>query len=127
MMMNQNKNTCRTGDSRSSERPQILPRQRLREQLRQEASSRAERPSRSVGRLTSFDALPCPEYGAEVDQERDIIEELLYIQHCRSALERCLDRGSARLHYRWGDGHVTTTSFQRMRQGRVRVFGFQAR
>lgn len=126
-MMNQNKNTCRTNDSRSSERPRILPRQRLREQLRQEASSRAERLSRSVGRLTSFDALPCPEYGAEVDQERTMIDELLYIQHCRSALERCLDQGSARLRYRWADGRVTVTSFQRMRQGRVRVFGFQAR
>lgn len=107
-------------------RPQILPRQRLREQLRQEANSRAERLSRSVSRLTSFDALPCPEYGEEVLQERAIIDELLYLQHCRSALEHCLEQGSARLHYRWGDGRVTTTSFQRMRQGRVRVFGLQA-
>ena len=121
-----NQNTYNPNGSRNTERPQILPRQCLREQLRQNANSCAERLSRSVGRMTSFDALPCPEYGAEVDQERGIIDELLYIQHCRSALERCLDSGSARLHYRWVDGRVTTTSFQRMRQGRVRVFGLQA-
>ena len=55
-----------------------------------------------------------------------MIDELLYIQHCRSALERCLDQGSARLRYRWEDGRVTVTSFRRLRQGRVQVRGLCA-
>lgn len=118
-MMNQNRNPSNAG------RPQIFPQQRLREQLRQEANSRAERLSRSVGRLTSFDELPCPEYEDEVTWERAIVDQLLYLQHCRLALERCLDQGGARLRYRWGDGRVTLTSFQRIRQGRVRVLGLQ--
>lgn len=105
----------------------VYARQVLREKLRLEAAAHAGRLTRSVGRLTSCDELPCPEYGEEVQNERLLIDRLLYLQHCRSALERCLEQGGARLRYRWSDGVVTTTSFQRLRQGRVRVSGLEQR
>ncbi len=104
-------------------KPQVLPSQVLRERLRQSANLQAQQLSRSVGRLTSCDAMPCPEYGEEVAKEREVIGQLLYLQHCRTALERCLDCGSSRLRYRWEDGRVTVTSFRRLRQGRVQVRG----
>lgn len=105
----------------------VYARQALREQLRLEAAEQAQRLSRSVGRLTSCDALPCPDYGDEVQRECLLIDQLLYFQHCRSALERCLEHGGARLRYRWSDGTLTVTCFQRLRQGRVRVSGLEHR
>ncbi len=105
----------------------VYARQVLREQLRQEAAAQAQRLNRSVGRLTSCDSLPCSEYGGEVQRECVLIERLLYLQHCRSALEHCLEHGSARLRYRWKDGALTVTTFQRLRQGRVRVSGLESR
>lgn len=105
----------------------VYARQVLREQLRQEAAAQAQRLSRSVGRLASCDSLPCPEYGGEVQQECVLIDRLLYLQHCRSALERCLEHGSSRLRYRWRDGVLTVTAFQRLRQGRIRVSGLESR
>lgn len=105
----------------------VYARQALREQLRQEAAGQVQQLSRSVGRLASCDALPCPEYGDEVRRERLLIDQLLYLQHCRSALERCLEQGGARLRYRWSDGGITVTTFQRLRQGRVRVTGLERR
>lgn len=118
--MTQNKNNV---NSAANSKPQILPRQVLRERLRQSASLCTEQLSRSVGRLSSCDALPCVEYGDEVKREQEMIGRLLYLQHCRTALERCLDCGSARLRYRWEDGQVTETTFRRLRQGRVQVRG----
>lgn len=97
----------------------------FREQLRQSSSLQAARLSRSVGRLTSCDARPCLEYREEVDAEYGLIDRLLYVQCCRSSLERCIDSGCARLTYRWRDGRVTVTKFRRTAPGRVRVFGFQ--
>lgn len=102
---------------------QEYPIQMLREELRQRSGRQAALLSRSVGRLTSCDALPCPEYREEVAAEYAVVDRLLYIQQCRSSLERCISSGSARLRYRWGNGTVTETRFRRVGPGRVRVSG----
>lgn len=104
-------------------KPQTFPAYQLRESLRLQAAERARMLSRSVGRQTSYDALPCPEYALEVGLEYQLVDALLYLQQARNALEHCLSRGSARLSYRWQDGRVTLTRFRRVRPGRVVVWG----
>lgn len=98
----------------------------LREDLRQRANDHALRLSRSVGRLTSCDSLPCLEYGDEVATEHALAEKLFYVQHCREALERCIGVGGATLCYRWADGVVTYTRFRKVGPGRVKVTGLMA-
>ena len=83
---------------------EYFPISTLREELRLRASEYAGRLSRSVGRLTSCDRLPCLEYAEEVAAEHALAEKLFYAQHCRDALERCIDVGGAALRYRWADG-----------------------
>ena len=85
----------------SKRNAQEYPIQVLREKLRQRSSKQAALLSRSVGRLTSCDVQPCLEYRQEVAAEYEVIDRLLYIQQCRSSLERCIGSGSARLRYRW--------------------------
>lgn len=97
----------------------------LREDLRQRGNALTARLSRSVGRLTSCDLLPCMEYGDEVTFQRQLAEELFYIQSCRNALERCIGLGSAALRYRWSDGSVSFTRFRRTGPGQVRVSGLR--
>ena len=110
----------------SKKNAQEYPIQVLREKLRRQSNAQAARLSRSVGRLTSYDVQPCPEYRRELAAEYAVIDRLLYAQHCRSSLERCIASGSARLCYRWRDGHTTETSFRRTAPGRVRVSGLLA-
>lgn len=98
----------------------------IREDLRQRAAQEAALLSRSVGRLTSYDALPCTEYRQEVSSQYAIAERLLYLQQCRSTLEQCIASGASRLRYRWRDGHVTDTRFRKTSPGRVRVSGLLA-
>lgn len=98
----------------------------IREDLRQSSARQAALLSRSVGRLTSYDAQPCTEYGQEVKAQYAVIDELLYIQQCRNSLERCIASGSSRLRYRWRDGRVTDTRFRRTSPARVRVSGLLA-
>lgn len=100
----------------------ILPAEAAREDLRRRAVTQAEKLSRSVARLTSCDA-PCVEYTDEVLHEKAVIDDLLYYQHCRAALERCLENGNSSLRYRRQDGTVKTVSFQRQSLGRVRIQG----
>lgn len=95
----------------------------LRETLRQEASEKAVKISRSVARLTSCDLLPCLEYGEEVRSEFSLAQELFYLQHCRTALERTLGGSQARLRYRWPNGTVTVTRFKKIGPNRVKVVG----
>ncbi len=95
----------------------------LREELRQQANTLAARLSRSVGRLTSCDLLPCLEYGEEVAAEQSLAQKLFYLQNCRNALERCIASGGATLRYRWADGTVTRTRFRKIGPGRVRTTG----
>ena len=105
---------------------QEYPIQVLREKLRRQANQQAAQLSRSVGRLTSYDVQPCPEYRQEVAAEYAVIDRLLYAQNCRSSLERCIASGSARLFYRWRDGRTTETRFRRTAPGRIRVSGLLA-
>lgn len=112
--MNRQKNTPK---------PQHFPVDALRELLRQQAVDCSTRLSRSVARLTSCDALPCLEYGEEVQLEQALAEQLFYLQHCRNALERCIGAGGAVLRYRWADGRVTQTRFRRVGPSRVKVTG----
>ena len=102
---------------------QEYPIQVLREQLRQRGAGQVQTLSRSVSRLTSCDAQPCLEYREEVTAEYGTIDQLLYIQQCRAALERCIGRGHARLRYRWRNGRVTETTFRRTAPGRIKAFG----
>ena len=53
------------------------------------------------------------EYGAEVAQQHTLAEELLFIQHSRSALERAVAHGSSRLLWRWQDGSRSEVHFRR--------------
>ena len=98
----------------------LLPAETAREELRRRAVRQTEKLSRSVARLTSCDA-PCVEYADEVLYEKAVIDDLLYYQQCRAALERCLENKSATLHYRWQDGTVKTVSFQRLSLSRVSI------
>ncbi|MCH5174207.1 MAG: hypothetical protein J1D85_08405, partial [Bacteroidales bacterium] len=82
--------------------------------------------SRSVGRLTSCDVLPCLEYRSEIASEHAIIDRLIYVQECRNSLERCISSGAARLCYRWRNGEVTETRFRRTGPGRIRIIGLLA-
>lgn len=100
-----------------------LPIHVLRETLRASAMERTARLSRSVARRTSYDAMPCTEYGAEVAAQRRAMEDVLYVQRCRDALEQCISRGRARLRYRWADGTRTETCFRRTEPGRVKATG----
>ncbi len=85
----------------------------IRENLRQSSLRQAALRSRSVGRLTSCDAQPCLEHRAEIGVEYAVINQLLYVQQCRGALERCIAAGAVRLRYKWQDGHVTDTYKER--------------
>ena len=85
----------------------------IRLQLQQQSMDTAQRLSRSVGRAASVDHLPCAEYGEEVQRQHDLAEELLFLQHCRSALERAVDKGSSRLVWRWQDGAASEVRFRR--------------
>ena len=100
----------------------ILPAETAREELRRRAVRQTEKLSRSVARLTSCDA-PCVEYADEVLHEKAVIDDLLFYQCCRAALERCLENGNSSLRYRRQDGAVKTVSFQRQSLGRVRIQG----
>ena len=102
---------------------EYFPISTLREDLRLRASSHAARLSRSIARLTSCAPLPCLEYGEEVKVEQGLAESLFYTQHCRDALEKCIDAGSAALRYRWADGTVTVTRFRKVGPSRVKVVG----
>lgn len=103
---------------------QAFPVHILREKLRAQSVGCIQALSRSVARQTSYDALPCVEYQEEVLLEYEYVDKLLYAQNCRSALERCLEGGTARLRYRWRDGQVTVTRFRKY-QGHVEVWGLQ--
>lgn len=98
----------------------------LREDLRLQASALSQRLSRSVGRLTSCELLPCLEYGEEIEYQQQLVERLLYLQHCREALERCIHCGSVIQRYRWRDGTVSVTRFRRIGPARVRVSGLRS-
>ena len=108
---------------KNNQKAQQFPISVLREDLRQRSCAVAARLSRSVGRLTSCDHLPCMEYGEEVQAEQSLAKELFYLQHCRNALEHCIGSGGATLRYRWGDGRVTSTRFRKIGPGRVKVTG----
>lgn len=99
----------------------------LREDLRRQACACSEKLSRSVGRLSSCDSLPCLEYGEEVRVEQQLAERLFYLQNCRNALERCIHAGGARLRYRWADGTVTQTRLRKVSPSRVKVTGLTVR
>ena len=101
----------------------ILPISTAREALRASSIACTENLARSVSRLTSADAQPCLEYREEVLSEHLEAERLLYLQHCRAALERCIASGGAQLHYRRADGTVITTRFRRTSHGRVKIWG----
>ena len=110
----------------SKQTAQEYPIQVLREKLRLQSAEQAAQLSRSVGRLTSYDVQPCPEYRQEVAAEYAVIDQLLYAQNCRSSLERCIASGSARLFYRWRDGRTTETCYRWTSPGRSRIFGLLA-
>ena len=95
----------------------------LREELRLQSSALAQRLSRSVGRLTSCENAPCLEYGEEVRFEEDLIRRILYLQHCREALERCIAGSRVTVSYRKPDGSRGRTTFRKEGPNRVKVQG----
>lgn len=101
----------------------ILPVETARETLRARALSHAQTLARSVSRLTSADAQPCLEYGEEIAAQRSDMDALLFAQHCRCCLERCIAGGRSSLRYRFLDGSTACVRFQRLSLGRVRIRG----
>ena len=95
----------------------------LREELRLRSSALAQRLSRSVGRVTSCENAPCLEYGEEVRFEEELIRRLLYLQHCREALERCIPGSRVTVRFRRPDGSQGRTTFRKDGPNRVRVTG----
>lgn len=95
----------------------------LREELRQRSSALAQRLSRSVARMTSCENAPCLEYGDEVRIQQDLIRRVLYLQHCRDALERCIAGYRVTVRFRRPDGSQGRTTFRRDGPNRVRVTG----
>ena len=94
----------------------------LREKLREQAVERSARLHRSVARAATVEMAAFPEYDGEVQQERELIDELLYIQCCRASLERAIANGSGKLHWRWVNGETTVLTFKRdHNQMRMRV------
>lgn len=89
---------------------------RLRTELQHQSAETAERLRRSVCRATSVDLLPCLEYGHEVETQHMLAEDLLFLQHCRSALERAVGAGGSRLVWRWQSGARTEVRFRRENQ-----------
>ena len=104
---------------------EYFPISTLREDLRLRASGHAARLSRSVARLTSCDPLPCLEYGEEVRTEEELIRRLLYLQHCREALERCIAGARVTVSYRKPDGSRGRTTFRKAGPNRVKVTGLR--
>ena len=100
----------------------ILPTAAAREELRRRAAGQTEVLTRSVARLTSCDD-PCPEYSEEVRNEYAVVDELLFYQQCRAALERCLESDSAALRYKCMDESVREVCFKRISLGRVKIWG----
>ena len=98
----------------------------LREELRLRSSALAVKLSRSVGRLTSCENAPCLEYGEEVRYEEELIRSLLYLQHCREALERCIPGSRVTVRYRRPDGSYGRTTFRKEGVNRVQVTGLVA-
>lgn len=95
----------------------------LREELRRKASDAAQRLSRSVARLTSCENAPCLEYGDEVRFQQELIRRLMYLQHCREALERCIAGARVTVRFRRPDGSAGRTVFRKDGPNRVRVTG----
>ena len=98
----------------------------LREDLRLKASGLSSRLNRSVGRLTSCENAPCLEYGEEVRYEEDLIRRMMYLQHCREALERCIAGHRVTVRFRRPDGTSGRTTFRKEGVNRVRVTGLMA-
>ena len=51
--------------------------------------------------------------GDRLPPERELAEELLYVQSCRASLEKAIGGGMARLVWHWRSGAVTTVVFRR--------------
>ena len=107
-----------------NKKTEYFPIPSLREHLRLRANGLTAQLSRSVARLTTCD-LPCPEYGEEVQHQQTLSQELFYVQHCRTTLERCAAGSAATLRYRFADGTVVTTRFSKVGPNRVKVLGLQ--
>lgn len=107
---------------KNNKKAQYFPISALREDLRLRAAYLASRLERSVGRLTSCDALPCEEYGEEVKTEYALAEKILYLQNTRNALEQCIAKGAASLRFRWSGGAVTVTHFKKIGPNRVKAY-----
>jgi hypothetical protein len=95
----------------------------LREELRLRACGVANRLSRSVGRLTSCENAPCLEYGEEVRFEEELMRSLMYFQHCRVALEKCIAGRRVTVRFRRADGSTARTTFRKEGVNRVKVTG----
>lgn len=85
----------------------------VREELQRRSMELAGQLARSVGRAASVDQVACLEYGDEVALQRQLMEELLFLQHCREALERAIHTGSSHLVWHWHGGSSTTVRFRR--------------
>ena len=80
-----------------------------------------------VGGYGGFDRIA----GAAVKQlkaeyEEDLVRRMLYLQHCREALERCIAGSRVTVRYRRPDGSQGRTSFRKEGPNRVRVTGLVA-
>ena len=94
----------------------------LRERLRQQASELSGMIHHSVTLVATVEMAAFTEYDAEVERERELIEQLLYIQCCRANLERAIANRGGKLRWRWLNGETTVVTFKRdHNQMRMRV------
>ena len=94
----------------------------LREKLRERAAELSGKIHHSVTRVATVEMAAFTEYEEEVEKERELIEQLLYIQCCRACLERSIAYRGGKLRWRWINGETTVITFKRdHNQMRMRI------
>lgn len=123
--MKREMNNMKNSQTAAGQKPQTVPTRVLREQLRPvgDGGIPAAVPLRGTADLLRRAALPgVPGRGA---REYAVVDQLLYVQNCRSALERCIAGSGAPAAVPVAGRQVTVTRFSKVRQGCVQAYGLQ--
>ncbi len=106
-------------------KPVVYLNQVLREKLREASVEAAEKLSRSVTRVSSYEPGPCVEYGELVKSQCGLMNRVLSLQKCRSVLESSMAGKSVRLVFQVPGGRVIRTKFVPVSSGKTKVFGLE--
>lgn len=94
----------------------------IREKLRQASVDASNKLNKSVSRLTSYDNLPCDEYYLEVQNQKKLVNKILYLQNCRAAVERCISTGAAVVKFKIA-GDISITRFYLTKDHKIKAIG----